>query len=144
MPVPPGRAFLFFDRALDTAVSGPAWLREPAVAQCVVDALRFGERHLRLYTLVAFCVMPNHIHTVVEPHLPIPKITKSIKGFTARTANQILGRTGERFWQDESHDHWIRNSDERNRIIRYTERNPVTAGLIQTAEQWPWSSASGT
>src|SRR2546425_6369191 len=60
----PGRAFLARDKVLDTAVDGPQWLREPAVAQCVLDALRFGDRHLKLYTLIAFCVMPNHIHIV--------------------------------------------------------------------------------
>jgi REP element-mobilizing transposase RayT len=70
------------------------------------------------------------------------KITKSIKGFTAREANRILRRTGERFWQDESYDHWIRNENEWNRIVRYTELNPVAAGLVETPEQWPWSSAS--
>src|SRR5690349_4841975 len=75
----PGRAFLAFDRELDSdASSGPKWLREPAIAQCVVDALRFGDRHLQLYTLIAFCVMPNHVHIVIEPHAPLPKITKSI------------------------------------------------------------------
>ena len=140
MPVPP--AFADFDRAMHTTTAGPKWLEEPAVAQCVVDAFRFGERHLRLYRMDAFCVMPNHVHLVVEPLASLSKITKSIKGFTARTANQILGRTGERFWQDESYDHWIRNSKDLNKIIEYTEHNPVSAGLIETAEQWPWSSAS--
>ncbi|SPF39769.1 conserved hypothetical protein [Candidatus Sulfopaludibacter sp. SbA4] len=140
MPVP--RDFADFDRTMDFATSGPKWLGEPAIAQCVVDAFRFGERHLKLYTLVAFCVMPNHVHIVVEPLAPLPKITKSIKGFTARTANQILGRTGERFWQDDSYDRWIRNADQRGSIVEYIENNPVSAGLIEAAEQWPWSSAS--
>ena len=139
--VEPGRAFAHFDRALNAA-AGPRWLGETAVAQCVVDALHFGERHLQLYALIAFCVMPNHVHVVVEPHAPMARITKSIKGFTARRANTILGRTGERFWQDESYDHWIRNAEERNRIVRYTECNPVAAGMVETPEEWRWSSAS--
>lgn len=145
MPVPPGRMPVprfAFDQALDYATSGPKWLQEPAVAQCVVDAFRFGERQLKLYHLVAFCVMPNHIHLVVAPLAPLSKISKSIKGFTARTANQILGRTGERFWQDESYDRWIRNADQQNSIVEYIENNPVSAGLTQAADQWPWSSAS--
>jgi len=138
MPVPR----FAFDQALDHATSGPKWLAEPAIAQCVVDAFRFGEQKLKLYNLVAFCVMPNHVHLVIEPLAPLSKITKSIKGFTARSANQILGRTGERFWQDESYDHWIRNAAERNATIEYTENDPVSAGLIGEAGEWPWSSAS--
>jgi putative transposase len=138
----PGRAFLTYDRTLDKAASGPKWLQESPIARCVADALRFGEQQLNLYALSAFCLMPNHVHAVIQPCSPISRITKSIKGFTAREANRILGRTGERFWQDESYDHWIRNENEWNRIVRYTELNPVAAGLVETAEQWPWSSAS--
>ena len=138
----PGQAFLTYDSFLDKAVSGPKWLREPTIARCVIDALQFGEQQLALYKLAAFCLMPNHVHAVIEPCVSVSRITKSIKGFTARKANLLLGRTGERFWQDESYDHWIRNETEWNRIVRYIERNPVAAGLVETAEQWPWSSAS--
>jgi REP element-mobilizing transposase RayT len=138
----PGQRFIALDRALDHAVTGARWLGEPAVGDCVVEALRFGERHLRLYALVAWCVMPNHVHLVVEPQQAISRITKSIKGYTARSANRLLGRRGEPFWQDESYDHWIRNEDERNRIVRYVERNPVAAALVKDIEGWRWSSAA--
>src|SRR6266567_7424617 len=87
--------------------------------------------------------MPNHVHVVIEPHARLPKITKSIKGFTARAANKIPSRTGEPFWQDESYDRLIGNPEERNRIIRYIERNPVSAGLVERPEEWAWSSAAG-
>ena len=140
----PGLAFAASDRQLDCAVSGPRWLLEPTIAQTVVDALRFGQQQLQLYFLIAFCVMPNHAHAVVQPRDPVSRITKAIKGFTARRANAFLGRTGEPFWQDETYDHWIRNDDELRRIVRYTERNPVVAGLVEAPEQWPWSSASDT
>ena len=96
-----------------------------------------------MYTLAAFCVMPNHVHVVLEPLAPAPRITKSIKGLTARAANQILNRTGVPFWMDESYDRWVRDAEERNKIVRYTERNPVAAGLVERVEDWPWSSAAG-
>jgi REP element-mobilizing transposase RayT len=51
-----------------------------------------------------------------------------------------LGRRG-RFWQQESYDHWARDEDELERIIRYVEQNPVKAGLVAKAEDWPFSSA---
>jgi putative DNA methylase len=53
-----------------------------------------------------------------------------------------LGRTGEPFWQDESHDRWVRNEREFNRIVAYIEENPVSAGLATPPEDWPWSSAA--
>lgn len=136
-----GRAFLAMDRVLDKADRGPTWLKQPRVARCVRDALEFGERQLKLYSLIAYAIMPNHVHVVVSPKTGLPRITKSIKGFTARKANAILGRTGEPFWQDESYDHWVRNEGELQKIIGYVERNPVSAGLVEKIEEWPWSSA---
>jgi hypothetical protein len=64
-----------------------------------------------------------------------------LKGFTAYRANQILGRAGKQFWQDESYDHLVRNSVEFDRIRAYIENNPVKAGLVTAPEQFRWSSA---
>ena len=136
-----GKAFLQMDRELDNGTIGPVWLRNPRIAQRVVDALLYGERELKLYELLAFVVMSNHVHVLLQPQVPLPKITRVLKGFTAREANQILGRTGKAFWKDESYDHWVRDDDELHRIIHYIERNPVAAGLVQRVEDWPWSSA---
>ena len=67
---------------------------------------------------------------------------KSLKGVTAREANQILQRTGKPFWQDESFDHWVRSEVEFTEIRKYIEHNPVTAGLVERPEDWAWSSAA--
>jgi putative transposase len=86
--------------------------------------------------------MPNHVHLVAIPQAAAWRITKTIKGFSAREANRILGRVGQPFWQHESFDHWIRDRREMERVLRYVESNPVKAGLVATAAEWPWSSAS--
>jgi type I restriction enzyme R subunit/putative DNA methylase len=85
--------------------------------------------------------MHNHVHMLVWPLAACPKFMKTLKGFTAREANKLLGGTGEPFWQHESYDHWVRGPDEFTRIIAYIEENPVRAGLSRTAEEYPWSSA---
>ncbi len=101
---------------------GPAWLGEPDVAGVVADALQHfdGER----YDLLTWCVMPNHVHAIIRPlgehHLA--EILSSLKSFTAKEANKILGRTGG-FWQQESYDHMIRGADDfhnqRSYILRH-------------------------
>jgi hypothetical protein len=48
-----------------------------------------------------------------------------------RTQGEFLERTGRPFWQDESYDHWVRNSKEHGRIISYIEA--ASAGLVD----WP-------
>jgi len=136
-----GRAFRAWDAVLDAAASGPVWLRQPRITSLVVSTLRRGDHQQRLYGLAAFVVMPNHVHLLLQPLVAVPKITQWIKGNTPRQANRLLDRTGALFWQHESYDHWVRNQQERQRIVRYTEFNPVAAGLAGAIEQWPWSSA---
>jgi putative transposase len=136
-----GRAFVEFDRLLDRAETGPTWLKDPRIAQCAVDALKFGETDLHLYELVAFVVMSNHVHVLIRPSSDLSKITRAIKGYTAREANRILDSTGQPFWQDESYDRWIRDETAFHRIVRYIEGNPVSAGLAGSIEEYPWSSA---
>jgi putative transposase len=84
----------------------------------------------------------NHVHVLLTPLVELRQVTKAKKSYSARKADEILGRTGEPFWQDESYDHWIRNEEELNRVIRYIEWNPVKASLVERIEDWPWSSAS--
>jgi putative transposase len=137
-----GKRFLFLDRELDKARYGPTWLKDARLSKIVADSLRYGAEQLRLYRLSAYVVMSNHVHILIWPRAYLSKITKSIKGYTARECNKLLSRTGENFWQDESFDHAVRNEDEFCRIKRYIELNPVKAGLVTRSEEWAWSSAT--
>jgi putative transposase len=137
------RLFGHWDRALDMAKSGPLWLGDPKIAHAIAEALHY--RDGRVYELEAFCIMPNHVHAVFAP-LPgddgtyhaLSAIMHSLKRYTARQANQLLGRRGT-FWQGESYDHVVRDEREHERIIRYVVDNPVKAGLVKRAGEWEWS-----
>jgi len=125
--------FSKWDRELDAGVHGPSWLAELSIAQVVSDALHFLDRSR--YDLEAFCIMPNHVHLICKPMsnsseelYSISEIMHSLKGYTARKANRLLGRTGE-FWQHESYDHVVRDAAELERVINYVMQNPVRAGL---------------
>jgi REP element-mobilizing transposase RayT len=140
----PGRAFVGVDRALHRAAHGPVWLNDPRIARIVAEAIVDGELVKRFYELDAWVIMPNHVHLLILPLVPTPKIMRWLKGSTARLANRLLHRTGHAFWQDESYDHWARNQVELGRIARYIEENPVNAGLVASMDLWPWSSATWT
>ncbi|MBI2803442.1 MAG: transposase [Planctomycetes bacterium] len=132
-------AFAYSDRILDAGAEGPLDLKDASNAKIVEGSILFGvpER----YELFAWCVMANHVHVLLHPIWELPRITKGIKGFTAREINKKQQEVGRVFWQDESYDHWARDHEEVMRIIAYTEDNPVTAGLCVRPEDWPWSSA---
>ena len=140
-PSSAGAEFRRADQILDHADTGPLWLKNPRIADCVVERLQAGASELHHYDLHAYTVMANHVHVLLTPRVEVRRLTNALKGVTARTANAILNRTGEHFWQDESFDHWVRNEAQFARIKGYIERNPVTAGLVAKPEEWPWSSA---
>jgi REP element-mobilizing transposase RayT len=140
--LPSGQAFAALDRLLDEARTGPFHLRQPALADMVVEALQYNARVLRHYDLHAFVAMPNHVHLLLTARVALPKLTKSIKGITAKRANQLLGHTGASFWQEESYDHLVRDGREFQRIQFYIENNPVRAGLVPEPSEYRWSSAS--
>ena len=137
-----GKKFAALDSALDGVSHGPTWLSQPAIASCVCESLHFGSYELHHYRLDAYVVMSNHVHALITPSLPVPRIMNSIKTATASTANKLLGRTGLQFWQSESFDHWCRDKLEFDNIRRYIENNPVKAGLVSKPQAWPWSSAA--
>jgi REP element-mobilizing transposase RayT len=129
------------DSLLDRARSGPLYLRRPEVAELMVSALLYGQDCMKYYELHAWVVMANHVHLLLTPFVEMTKITHSLKRFTAREANRILGLTGP-FWQEESYDRLVRNAGEFDRIVRYIECNPVKAGLVLAPADFPWSSAA--
>jgi len=136
-----GKAFVWMDQYLDQASTGPLFLRRPELAQMVVQCLHKGVA-LGHYQLGAFVVMVNHVHVLLLPIVNPSRLLQSLKGFTAREANRMLGRTGEPFWQAESYDHWVRDEKEHARVTAYIETNPVKAGLVECAEDYRWSSAN--
>jgi putative DNA methylase len=136
-----GQAFGAMDRLLDEARDGAFYLRQPAAADMIVEAIQYNANVLGHYVLHAFVVMPNHVHLLATPAVALPKLTKSLKGITAKRANAMLALTGKPFWQEESYDHLVRNAREFEKIRNYIEGNPVRAGLVGEAGAYRWSSA---
>jgi REP element-mobilizing transposase RayT len=127
------------DERLD-AGWGDCWLARSEIAELVEGALLHFDKDR--YRLLAWCIMPNHVHAVVEPtdRNALDRIVHSWKSFTATSANQVLGRSGA-FWHRDYFDRFIRDEGHLNRTIEYVENNPVKAGLVSEPAQWRWSSA---
>lgn len=119
---------------------GACVLRRPEIGAMVENALLHFDG--RRYRMLAWCVMPNHVHTVLEvsPGWPLDQVLHSWKSFTANQANRLLGQTG-RLWQAEYFDRFIRDQNHLEAAIAYVHNNPVRAGLAARAEEWPYSSA---
>jgi REP element-mobilizing transposase RayT len=125
--------------AVDSGL-GSCALRDPAIAMMVQDALRHfdGERYL----LLAWTIMPNHVHVLARQIAgwPLADIIHGWKSFTAKRANKQLCGRGP-FWEPDYFDRFIRNQTHFDAVLHYIQENPVEAGLVERADQWPWSSA---
>lgn len=137
----PAEEFRLAEKLLDRPAQGPLWLKNPSIANAMVEMLLYRAFELRRFDLHAYSVMANHIHVLLKPFAQMRLVTRELKGASARTLNAILNRTGQ-FWQSESFDHWVRNEGQFVRVKNYIECNPVKAGLVANIEDWPWSSAS--
>ncbi len=85
--------------------------------------------------------MPNHVHLVVDIwKTPLSLLLNRWKGRSAHDLNRMLGREGK-FWEKEGFDTYVRDAEHLRRAIRYTENNPMKAGLVHDAKLWKWSSA---
>ena len=135
-----GQAFAWMDRYLDHTRKGPFYLRRPEVAEAVVETLHYCQCSLAYFELDSFVVMPNHVHLLVNPHVSPTILLRSLKSYSARQANRLIGRSGP-FWQRESYDHVVRNEKELCGIRAYIENNPVRALLARKPGDYPYSSA---
>lgn len=140
--------FRLYDEYLDKALIGPKWLKNESIANVVRDTFHFHDSIK--YNLIAYTIMPNHVHLVIEPinikivgrtdcsTYIVTHILKSIKWYTAKECNKILNRSGT-FWQHESYDHVIRNQESLVRIVNYILNNPVKAGLVENWNEYKFS-----
>ncbi len=111
------------ERYLD-AGHGACVLANPACRDIMVRALEFmdGGRCI----IHSYVIMPNHIHLLIEPNgeWTIQKIIGSVKMFTAKEINSLLGRTG-RLWRKDYFDRIVRNEKNYIRVLGYIKANPL-------------------
>jgi REP element-mobilizing transposase RayT len=91
----------------------------------------------------AFCVLSNHYHLVLsDPAAQLPAFQQFLNGLVARAFNAFL-RHEESFWGPSSFSA-VALMAPRDVVDKtaYTLANPVAAGLVRPARQWPglWSS----
>ncbi|HDZ36950.1 MAG TPA: transposase [Marinobacter sp.] len=90
----------------------------------------------------AYCLMGNHVHLIVVP-TKAEGLGRAIGEAHRRYTRRVNFREGWRgyLWQGRFSSFVM---DERYLLAatQYVERNPVKAGLVGRAEDWPWSSAA--
>jgi putative transposase len=106
-----------------------------------LDLLRTSARRASL-RILAYCLMPNHVHIVAVPDQPdaLAVALRRAHGRYANYLNARRGRTGH-LWQNRFYSCAL-DRDHLAVALRYVERNPVRASFVENAEQYAWSSAA--
>lgn len=119
---------------------GGCLLADERVAEIVEETLLHydGTR----YALLAWVIMPNHVHVVVETlsGTPLARMLQNWKGYSARQVNALLGRQGT-LWHREYYDRYIRDVTHLENAVLYVHNNPVKAGLVEAPAEWRYGSA---
>ncbi|MDY0322010.1 MAG: transposase [Arcobacteraceae bacterium] len=108
------------DEYLDTSTNG-AYL-EGEVSEWLFEFLVSQDK--KIYELVAFAIMNNHVHILFKPLESLSKVMQRVKGVSAKKINELLGKSG-RFWADDYYDKAIRDERHFWVVYEYIKNNPL-------------------
>lgn len=102
---------------------GDCILKNPSIRKVVADSLRYWDGSK--YDLVAYVIMPNHIHVIIQlaQECRIESIMHSIKSYTSKIINKMTSHSGA-IWMKEYFDRIIRSERNLNSCIKYIMDNP--------------------
>ncbi|MBZ5631179.1 MAG: transposase [Acidobacteriia bacterium] len=115
-------------------------LQSDRMAELFIKVL-YHYREQKKYMLHEFVVMPNHFHLLITPGETLERSLQLVKGGFSFRAKKELGVGGE-IWQTSFYDRRVRDMGEFEKMRIYIRENPVRAGLVQVAEDYPYSSAN--
>jgi len=132
-----------FDNFLAKYSKSPTWLSNDQIAKEVINSIYYYNK--KTYKLFAYCIMPNHVHIILQPlnkrgeeFHSLSKIMYSLKRYTATSCNKSLKRKGQ-FWHHENYNHFIREEKDLAYQLNYIKQNPIEAGLVDKAHRWKYT-----
>jgi len=121
--LPNSKHQLAIDKYLDQSQNG-AYLTDE-VLLFLNDFIKTNDAVL--YGLIAFCIMPNHVHLLIRPLDKLARIMRLLKGGSAKLINEMMRREG-RFWAADYYDKLIRDEKHFAVVYQYIKRNPAVLG----------------
>src|SRR6266446_1287321 len=119
----------------------------PNARTIVLESLRHF--HNRRYEMFAACVMPDHVHLLIQPwpkddddkgntaFWPLSELLHSIKSFSAHELNEIENKSGS-VWEKERFDRYVRSDRDLKEKFHYILRNPWDSGVAKQNEDYLW------
>ena len=94
------------------------------------------------FLLTAWVLLPDHGHAILFPRHPLT-ISRVMEAIKVGSTLRINGARSEKglLWQHRFFDRALRTVKVYGETVAYIHYNPVKMGLVERAEDWPWSSA---
>ena len=92
--------------------------------------------------MLAYCVMPDHAHVLLEGKDSASNLMALIKSVKQSSGQRFAARTKRPLWQEGFHDHVLRPEEDPKRFARYIIENPVRAGLVESPLDYPLSGSN--
>ncbi len=89
----------------------------------------------------AFCVMPDHVHILVEGKSATSDMVKFVAQWKQSTGHIFRHELPQRFWQRRFCDHVLRQVEDSDSIAWYIWMNPVRKGMVAEPQQYPFSGS---
>ncbi len=91
--------------------------------------------------IIAYCLMTNHFHLLVKTRegSDLGKWMQWLMTSHVRRYHRHYGSSGH-VWQGRFKSFPVQDDDHLLTVVRYVEGNPVRAGMVKSAKDWPWSS----
>jgi putative transposase len=106
---------------------------------CLYRIIRqFGEMYPLQY--LAFCLMPDHLHMLVELINKEISLNEVIINLTRKTSFLFIKKRKKiNLWQDHTRVHILRDQNGIETLAKYILENPVRRGLADTYADWPYN-----
>ncbi|GAB4317831.1 MAG: hypothetical protein Kow0074_06670 [Candidatus Zixiibacteriota bacterium] len=121
------------------------YLNQPGAKRLLTDEIdRARTKHN--FKLIGYVLMPEHVHMVLFPpdDMKLGLVVREIKSRMAKRYFATWGMAPDGakrvFWQRRCYDHNCRSIEIVREKVRYCHQNPVKRGLVESADQWAWSS----
>ena len=86
----------------------------------------------------AYCLMPDHVHLLLEGLQPTSDILKLLKALKRKSSAAFWKKAGQTLWQKKFYDHILRRNESADAVSWYIWMNPVRAGLCRQPGEYPF------
>ena len=94
------------------------------------------------FEVAAYCLMPDHVHLLVQGMSDSSRLVAFIQNFKQRTAFHFKRESGDQLWQQSYFDRVLRQDEDVQAVADYVFQNPVAGGLCDDPASYPLSGGS--